>query len=263
MVPLKFSVATHAFGLRLPEMLETARTLGVSGLTFDARNELKPGELSDTGRRQFLHQLSDNGLAVAALDFPTRRAFYDQAELDARVAACRQVMDFAWQLRCRTVTVRVGRIPEEADAANRQILREVLNDLAAYGNRVGATLAITPMRDTSQMLKTLVDEVTAGPMSVNFDPTVFLLSGEAPEKAFRALHDRVGHITVRDALSDVDGIGVEVPVGRGEVPWDEMLALSQEAGFQGWMTVDRTQGNDRPGDIARAIAYLRTIAMGG
>ncbi len=259
----KFAVPAAPFARPLRELLRTAAALGAQGLQFDSRNELRPTDLSDTGRRHFLHELDEQGLAVASLTFPTRRAFFDQDELEGRVAACRLVMQFAWQMRTKVVTARVGRIPTDPQSAEYRILREVLNDLAAHGNRVGVTLALTPMRDTASAIRTLLEEVTAGPIGVNFDPVPFLLAGEKPESAFRTLHDRIVHVTVRDALRDIDAAGMEVAVGRGEVAWDELLALSQEAAYHGWWTADRTLGDDKPNDIARAIAYLRTIALGG
>lgn len=258
----KFAVPAAPFALPLRQFLRTAASLGVQGVQFDARNDLRPNELSDTGRRQFLHEVDEHGLQVASLVFPTRRTYYDQEELDARVAACRLAMQFAWQLKSKVVTTRVGRIPE-ATTPEYRILVDVLNDLAAHGNHVGVTLALTPTRDTSSTLLALFQEVTAGPLAVNFDPVPFILSGEKPEKAFRALHDRIAHLTVRDALRDIDAAGLETAVGRGEVPWEEILALGEEAGYRGWWTLDRTQGDDRTGDIARAAAYLRTIALGG
>src|SRR5262245_44903544 len=147
MLPLKLAVATQLFSQPLRMSIRAASTLGVSGVVFDVRNELRPAELSQTGRRQLLHDLSDLGLVVAALHFPTRRSFADQEELEARVAGCRQAMSFAYELKGRVVTVRVGRIPETDDAPEAAILRDVLSDLARHANNVGVSLAVTPSRD--------------------------------------------------------------------------------------------------------------------
>jgi sugar phosphate isomerase/epimerase len=65
------------------------------------------------------------------------------------------------------------------------------------------------------------------------------------------------HVRVRDGLRDTDGAGVEVPVGRGEVDWDELLAALAEINFAGWMTPDRTSGEDMAADAARAVSYVR------
>jgi sugar phosphate isomerase/epimerase len=67
---------------------------------------------------------------------------------------------------------------------------------------------------------------------------------------------------VRDAIREGDGSAREVPVGRGEVPWQELLAVIHELDYRGWFCVDRTQGEDRAGDAARAIQYLRSLELG-
>ncbi len=51
-------------------------------------------------------------------------------------------------------------------------------------------------------------------------------------------------------------------MGRGDVPWDEILALLQETRYGGWLTVDRTQGEDRAGDAGRAIQFLQSVYRG-
>jgi sugar phosphate isomerase/epimerase len=78
----------------------------------------------------------------------------------------------------------------------------------------------------------------------------------------RTLHASVWQVRVRDAVREMDGSGVEVPLGRGEVVWDEFLALVDEIGYRGWLTVDRTAGDDKLHDAARAIQYLRRVAAG-
>jgi sugar phosphate isomerase/epimerase len=67
---------------------------------------------------------------------------------------------------------------------------------------------------------------------------------------------------VRDATRIGDGTSTEVPVGRGEVAWQELLAVVHELDYRGWFCVDRTQGEDRAGDAGRAIQYLRSLELG-
>ena len=78
----------------------------------------------------------------------------------------------------------------------------------------------------------------------------------------QSLRELVAHVIVRDAIRDGDGGGTEVAVGRGEVPWDELLFLLQESDYPGWLTVDRTQGQDRAGDAGRTLKYLQSIYRG-
>ena len=262
MFPLRMAVPTRAFQEPLKRAVQRAAEMGAQGVQFDLRNEVRPGELSETGRRQLLHTLDEMNLTVASAVFPTRRAFYDLEELDARLAATRQAMEFAFQLKTPVLTLRIGRIPEETAGDTYPILCEVMNDLARYGNRVGVTLALTPARDDPARLLQFLKQITQGPVGVNYDPATFVMAGHNPAEALALLQELLKHVVVRDGLRDMDGSGLEVPVGRGEVEWEEVLALLDEAEYHHWLTVDRTQGDDRPGDIHRAMQYLRNVATG-
>ena len=262
MFPLRMAVATRAFHEPLKRAVQAAAEMGAQGVQLDLRNEVRPGELSETGRRQLLHYLDELNLSVASAMFPTRRAFYDLEELEARIAAARQAMEFGFQMKTSVLTLRVGRVPEEAESEEYDILRNVLGDLARHGNRVGVTLAITPTRDDPARLRELLKQITEGPVGINFDPANFVMAGSHPSRALEILQEYLVHVLVRDGIRDLDGSGLEVPVGRGEVEWEEMLALFDEADYHGWLTLDRTQGDDRPGDIRRAMQYLRNVAAG-
>ncbi len=233
----------------------------MQGVQIDARNELKPSETSATGGRQFLKELDELNLSLASLSFPTRRTYYDLDRLDARIDATKSTMQFAFQLKASVVTARIGRIPTETDSEQYHLLRDVLNDLARHGNHVGATFAIRPTNDSAGALLELVSSITEGPIGINFDPANFVMTGHDPIESFRVLYESIIHVQVRDAIREVDGSGLEVSVGRGEVAWDEFLALLDEAGYSGWLTIERTSGDDKQNDVARAANYLRNVAM--
>ncbi len=240
-----------------------ARSLNVDGLQFDARNELKTRDLSETGRRQFLHLLSEVSLKVASLNFPTRRSLCDPDRLDARVEGVRQAMLFAAQLKTKVVTVRLGSIPVDHDSEQWKIMCDVLNDLVSYGNHIGAILSITPSHQPLDSVLDLLAHIEKGPIGINFDPAQLVLSDQKPIELLQRLHQYVSHVVVRDAVRDESlGGGIEVPVGRGEVVWDELIATLSEAGYNGWMTVDRSQGDDILGDATRAIQFVRNISLG-
>lgn len=262
MLPLKIAVATRPLNLPLKASLRAAAGLNASGIQFDAREELRPGELTETGRRQLLHALDELGLSIASLAFPTRRSFYDQEQLDARVDALKRVMEHAWQLRSHVVTARIGKVPADKESPAYRLLVDVLSDLAHHGNQIGATLAITPTHDSPEALAELIDSIKTGPLGIDFDPAVFVMAGHNPADALRALHGIVIHCTARDAIRDVDAGGLEVALGRGEVEWVEILPLLDEIEYRGWITVNRTQGSDRAGDISRGVQYLKNLTLG-
>lgn len=262
MTPPRIAVATAPFRLPVRRAIVTAAACGAQGVQLDCRNEVKPDDYGETARRQLLHELGERGLSVGSLTFPLRRPLEDAEHLDQRVAALRQAMQFASQLRSRVLTVRGGRLPEESDAAGLGRLRDVLRELARYGNHIGVVLALTSAGDPPAGLVTLINEIKDGPLGIDFDPAACVLARRNASTDLREAQSAVTHIQVRDAVRDVDGGGLEVPVGRGEVDWDELLALMSEIHYAGWLTIRRTAGDDIPGDAARAVQFVRHVAGG-
>jgi sugar phosphate isomerase/epimerase len=259
---MRIAVATRCLHVPLRESIRQAAGSGARALQFDVRSELTPDSLTETGRRQFLHQLSEQGLRVGSLTYPTRRSFYDEDRLEARVAATRRAMQFARQLQSSVLTVRIGPIPADAKSKTAAILRDVLSDLARFGNHVGVTLSISPSGNSPQALLDLIEEVKTGPLGIDFDPVAFLGSGHNPVAAFRTIYTAVTHLQARDAFRDAEGQAVEVPLGRGEVDWIELLPLLGEISYSGWVTVLRTSGEDPAGVVLRGVKFLQQVFTG-
>ncbi len=259
---LRIAVALHCFGSPIKKSVLEASRAGASGIQIDARDDLPPADLTGTGRKQFLHHLRDLGLSVASLVFPTQRTLYDPEHLDARIDATKTAMQFAWDLGARVLVLRAGRIPGDAASPEFTMFRSALGDLARFGNQVGVVPSLTPAGDLIDALAALLEDVSEGPVGINFDPAAFVFSHQDPGNAFRGLHQYTRHVQARDGVRDMDGSGQEVPIGRGEVEWDELLAMLDEAAYSGWITIDRTQGDDRGGDAARAVQFLKRLSLG-
>ena len=206
-----------------------------------------------------LHTLGEMDLSVASLSFPLRRPLHDVEQLDARLAAIKQAMQFAWDLKARALTCRIGRLVDEPDSPDAIRQREILGELARHGNHVGVTLSITPSGDSPERLKAQLEAQDEGPLGIDFDPAERVISRHDPTASLRELHAFVSHVTVRDALGGADGGGREVAVGRGQVDWDAVLATLDEMNYNGWQTIDRREGDDPLADMTRAVSYLRSV----
>jgi sugar phosphate isomerase/epimerase len=261
MSPLQLAVCTAPFQLSLKQAIDAAARIGVQGVQLDTRTEAKPDELSDSARRQVLHYLDERGLTLGSLSCSLRQPLYERERLDHRIERVRGAMVFASQLKVRTLTLRPGRIPLESETADRQRLIEILRDLAMFGNHLGVVPTLTPSDDSAGSLLTLINEITEGPLAIDFDPAAFVLNRRPPIDALRELHAVVGHVQVRDGRRDEDGIGVETIVGQGEVRWIELIATTAEMHYRGWLTLRRTTGEDKIGDCTRAAKFLRGLAM--
>lgn len=259
----QLAVATRCLGhSSVSSAIKTAAELNVTGVQFDIRNEVKASHLSDTGRRDLLYRLTERNLKIASTFFPLQHPLYEQDRLDLRINAMRDAMRFAYSLKSNMLCFRAGRIPTEEETKQRQLLVEVLSDLASFANHVGVTLAITPTRDSAESLKTLIEEIKSGPIGIDFDPAHFAMTGQPIAESLRALHKLVVHVQLRDGVEGIDG-GHEEPVGRGQVDWVEVIALLGEMDYHGWLTAIRQQGEDRKRDVTQAIKSVQRFLIGG
>ncbi|MFH5804150.1 sugar phosphate isomerase/epimerase family protein [Alienimonas sp. DA493] len=254
---LRLALPTFLASAPLRTSLTRVAEAGADGVRLDLRTELRAADLSATAARELRHRLAEHNLKAGPAVFPTRGALHEEDRLEERVSGIVAALNLAADLGCGTLSFRPFRLPA-ADAPAATLLAEVLNDLARSGSHVGVIPCLTPAGDAARLAEVL-DRVTTGPFGVNLDPAAVLLGGGEVADTIRTLHDRIETVTARDAINDGAG-GKEVPVGRGEVDWEETLALLDEAGFKGWTTCDRTTGPAPFAEASRAVGYLRSVA---
>ena len=241
--------------------LQTAMRMQADGVQIDLRSQVRPVDYGQTAQRQLLNYINECNLKLASTHFMLRSPLFEPERLEERVTAVQAAIEFASQLRVRTLTIRAGRLPATDSKPFQDVVIPVLQDLAGYGNLHGVTLCIIPAGDSAESLLSLLDSIKTGPVSIDADLGGWILAGRKPEEQLRTLNAVIGHVEVRDGVRDVDGIGQEVPVGRGEIDWDEVAALLAEMDYQGWLNVRRSSGEDKVSDAARAIKYLRNLLM--
>jgi sugar phosphate isomerase/epimerase len=259
----RFAAATRCWRGSLPDTLRTIAAAGVTGVQFDLAGELPPTALTDTGRRDFLHLMRELGLNVGSTLLPLRQPLFVDHELDHRLSALRAAMQFTYQLRCPTLCFRCGRVPDDANSREGQLLREVLTDLARQANHIGVVLAVTPSGDSPAKLAELLNGIQTGPIGVDFDPAQFAMQGDSATAALRELYRLVTHVQLRDGVRDFSGGGMETVVGQGSVDWIELLALLGEMEYRGWLTAIRTQGEDNARDALHALKSAQRSLLGG
>ncbi|WP_437185860.1 sugar phosphate isomerase/epimerase family protein [Planctomicrobium sp. SH668] len=256
---VKISVPTRTFSVNVRLGIRAAVEAGAQGVQFDLRSELPQHQFGESARRQLLHHLSENRLTLASVHFPLRSSLIHPINLQERVYALTESIQFASKLQARTMTLRIGALPDENDTRNLGTLRAVLNDLTAVATRVGVNLCIFTGAEPVQQTREFFTSVSSGKLMVNADVAAWVINQQSISSQISELHDIIGHFEVRDAITGVDGRGREVPTGQGEVDWNEFFALIAEMDYSGWLNVDRTEGSDRSGDIARSISFLNSL----
>lgn len=254
---LKIGIQLTSLRQPLRRALQTAARLGARGVEIDARSQLRPSELTQTGIRQFRKLLEDMNLRVCAVGFLTRRGYNVREDLERRVEATRQAMKLAFDLGASVVVNSVGRVPAESSGPDWDLLVQVLSDLGRYGQRVGVTLAAETGAEPPPDLARLIDCLPEGSLGVNLDPGNLIVNGFSAREAVGCLGTHVLHVHARDGVRDLaKGRGVEVPLGRGSVDFAELAGKLEECQYQGYFTVERQNAEDPVREVGDAVAYL-------
>lgn len=260
MPELKIGVQLRSLRQPFKQALRTAAELGASAVEIDARTEVRPQEMTQTGARQLRKLLEDLRLKVSAVSFYTRRGYNASDDLDRRVAATKQALDLAYSLGTPVVINHVGRVPSEAQGPEWDLMVEVLRDLGEYGSRNGAILCAETGSESGTDLKRLIDALPEGMLGVNLNPGNLVVNGFAAIEAAEALGPYVRHVHVKDGVHDrARGRGVEVQIGRGSVDFAALIGTLEEHGYRGYYTIERDNPSDPILEVRQAISYLRNL----
>jgi sugar phosphate isomerase/epimerase len=262
---LRIGIQTRSLRQPLRRAIETAAQLGADGVEIDVRTELPPGELSQTGIRQFRKLLADRNLGVSAASFITSRGYDNHEELERRVLATQNAMKFAQALGANVVINRVGRVPEDENDPRFAALVEVLAGLGAYGDRVGARLAAQTGREDGPQLARLLEAVPDQTIGVDLHPCGLIHHGHDPAEAVAVLGRRVLHVHACDAVRDLSrGQVLDVELGRGAADLPSLLGQLEEFNYnggatRGWVTIECPNSADPVAEAANAVAFLRSL----
>lgn len=259
---LQIRIGIELASLRLPfrKALLTAAQMGVQGVEIDARQELSPEELTQTGVRHVRKILDDFNLRVTTVRFRTRHGYNVLDGLDRRVEATKNALKLAYDLGAGILINHVGQIPAEDDKVGSDMMFAVLADIGRHGQKVGATLAAETGTDSAADLLRLLDALPQGTLGLDFNPAELVLNSHSPADVLTAVGRHVSHVHVADATRDVaQRRGYEVPLGRGSVDWPQLLGMLEERDYHGWFTMQRRDGDHPAADIADGMKYLKAL----
>ena len=259
---LRMRIAVPLANLRMPwrRALEAAARLRAEAVEIDARGEICPHELSQSAVRQIRKLLEDYNLRVSAVAFFTRRGYNVLSDLDRRVQATRQAMEMAHKLGAATVVNHVGQVPEQREGPEWDLLVETLQDLAHHGQHIGVTLAARTGSESGESLAALITSLPEGAIGVDLDPGGLVQNGFSASEAARSLVRYVTVVHARDAVADrVRRRGAEAPLGDGSVDFPEILGILEQAGYRGYLTVQRESAAEPFQELRQDIDYLRRL----
>jgi sugar phosphate isomerase/epimerase len=261
---LKIGVCLESLGLPLRRGLAEAVRAGATGVQIDAYGDLSPNKLSQTGRRELRHLLRSHELELTAVGCPLRRGLDRPEDQQPRIEHVQKVMTLCADLGQRVVVIQAGRVPSEDEAksaaARPRLLAEALGSLGAFGDRIGVSLALETGLESGAALSDYLNRFDTGSLGVNYDPGNLLMNGFDPVESLRALRGKIRHAHAKDArVAGASRTAREVALGHGDIDWLQLSGAFEEVEYRGWLNVERESGDDRVGDVARGVAFLRRL----
>jgi L-ribulose-5-phosphate 3-epimerase len=109
-----------------------------------------------------------------------------------------------------------------------------------------------------------LEDVGRTNLKINFDPANLILYGMGdPISALRAVGSRVVSVHCKDGSSPAGAgkLGVERPLGSGEVDYPGFLEALKQVGYKGLLSIEREEPDTqrRDADVRHAVQFLRRL----
>jgi len=283
MKAMKVGVVVDSFRLPPLEGVRKAKEVGADGFQiYVVSGEMSPENLDAHRRAAFRRFCEDLGLEISALCGDLGGHGFERAgENPEKIARSKRIVDLAVDLGTRVVTTHIGVVPDDPASPIYRNQVAACRELGAYAADRGVTFAIETGPETADVLKGFLDEVDSPGVGVNLDPAnLVMVVADDPVAAVHTLKDRIVHTHAKDGvqLKPCDPVAVygafaeggvdafdfgahfdEVPLGEGSVNWPAYLDALDRIGYRGYLTIEREAGEDRVGDIAAGVKFLRTL----
>jgi len=238
--------------------LETAAEMGADGVQlWVAGGDMDPRNLDETGRQDLLATLARLGLEISAICGDLGKGFVDPATVEWAIDRTKEMLDLGHDLAAPILTTHIGVIPDDRSSEEWHTLTDAMLELGDYAAERGGVIATETGPEAPELMLAFFETLNTGGLGVNYDPANLVMNNFDPVGGVRVLGSYIAHTHAKDAIRYPDGRVAEVPLGEGQVPWDEYLATLRDVGYNGYLTIEREVGDNPVADIQRAIDFLR------
>ena len=262
----KIGVVVDNLHLPIAEGVKKVKELGADGFqVYVTKGEMAPESLTGSALTDFKALVDDLGLEISALCGDLGKGFTHAKQNKEVVPRSKEFVDLAVKLGVQIVTTHIGLLPEDESAPEWQVCVEAIRDLAAYAHSKGCIFASETGPEAPTNLLRFLQEVHTPGIGINYDPANLIMLGPYDHiGGVHVLKDYIVHTHAKDGvcLMKKEGVWndfVELPLGKGGVVFPHYLAALDEIGYSGYLTIEREGGEDRVGDVAYAIQFLRGL----
>ncbi|MDE2857891.1 MAG: sugar phosphate isomerase/epimerase [Chloroflexota bacterium] len=199
-------------------------------------------------------RIADAGLEMAVYSISNNFIRLDEADRRCELDALKRGVDIALALGVNLMRVFSGSYLEGlSQEEGMSWILEGLSAGAAYAERRGVTLALENhgrFAGRSDQVRDIIAGVGSPALRVNLDTGNFLLMGQDPLEAARDLADMIALVHLKDmrrataeepghVFADPDGqLLTGSVIGAGLVDLPAMIALLEEIGYSGWLSLE-------------------------
>ena len=281
----RLAFSTNAFKkTSLRTAIDAIADLGYAGVEIMAdQPHFTPSDVTTEEVDAMQEQVEARGLAVsnvnaftgffAATERPTGDTYHptwiehDPAARAGRVAHTLSCLRLAAALGSKTVSLQPGGptvgLGVGRDEAGRRFA-EGVRAVLPTARELGVTLAVEPepglLLQTTDEYRQWKDEHFAAEerVKMNFDIGHAFCVGEDPAAVARQMASQYAHVHVEDIAAN--RVHQHLAPGEGAIDFPALFAALDEAGYDGWVTVELYPfQNDAAGAARRAMEFLGTI----
>lgn len=283
----RVGIITDNLASNIREAILRAKELGVKGIQIYAiGGEMDPDNLTKKDRRELLDFIKHNDLVVSALcgDFGGH-GFQDPKENPKKIEKSKKIIELAKDLEANIVTTHIGIIPEDKSCKVYNDMYEACYKLNEAACEMDAYFAIETGPEPCERLKNFLDLLNGKRVGVNFDPAnMVMVTGDDPVKGVYTLKEYIVHTHVKDGIrykpidpKDLYGyIGYkpmshekisemvtkgeyfrEVPIGTGQVDFDNYFKALEDIGYEGFLTFEREVKGDFMSQLKKEIDFVK------
>ena len=248
---------------------------------YATSGSFSPETLSSEDKAEYKKLLSENGLVISALCADMGGFGFEKEEDNPiRVEKTKRIVDLAVEFGASVITTHIGVIPEDKSNPRYKVMLDALTECGLYAKEHGVTLAIETGPEKAKTLLAFIED-TKGGVGVNLDPANFtMVTGQDAVEAVKILGKHIVHTHAKDgvmldknqnptdvyhafAVGGVDALNActgfkELPLGEGDVDWDNYVKALHEVGFDGFLTIERECGDNPTDDILMAVDFLKS-----
>ena len=233
--------------------LEVVKELGVPTIHLHA-----PSKESRTPEKaeEFTGKLKEMGITISAVfggfegesyaDIPTTAKTVGLVPPEtraARTAEMKDIADFARLLGVDVVALHVGFVPHDPSEQLYKDAVAVTREICDHCKVNNQRLHLETGQETPEGLLQFLGDVGRDNLFINFDPANMILYGSGePIRALKKVGKYVRSVHCKDAKwADKPGQewGAEVPLGEGDVGFENFIATLKEIGYDGPLTIER------------------------